>query len=264
MRKIVVHYMPLIFLVSLSALTLNFLIWAYNPLNPAAEVKEYLQSSNYVEVIQEKNVYFIPRNVKKNNFENVGIIFYPGGHVDYTAYAPFAYRLAEKGITTVILNVPLSFAIFDVDSAKTIINDTKFSDKEWFLAGHSLGGVAASEFLVKHPELVGTRVKGIIFIASYPAKDISHLPIKSLCIYGSEDGVLPPEKIREKKAFFPSSTEYVEILGGNHSQFGSYGLQKGDKEAEITAYEQISIVVKAIEEFLERYKSEKENLTRVK
>jgi len=248
----------------LTVLIIVFITWAYNPLKPTAEVKEYLQSSNYVEVIQEKNVYFIPRNVKKNNFENIGIIFYPGGHVDYTAYAPLAYRLAEKGITTVILNVPLSFAIFDVDSAKAIINDARFSDKEWFLAGHSLGGVAASEFLVKHPGLVGTTVKGIIFLASYPARDISHMPIKSLCIYGSEDGVLPPEKIKEKKAFFPTATEYVEILGGNHSQFGSYGLQKGDKEAKIRGYEQMSIVVKAIEEFLKKNVSEKENISKVK
>ncbi|WP_448377860.1 alpha/beta hydrolase [Fervidobacterium sp.] len=253
-----------IVLLLLTILIIAFITWAYSPLKPAAEVKEYLQSSNYVEVIQEKNIYFIPRNFKKNNFENVGIAFYPGGHVDYTAYAPFAYRLAEKGITTVILNVPLSFAIFDVDSAKTIINDTKFSDKEWFLAGHSLGGVAACEFLVKHPELIGTRVKGIIFIASYPARDISHLPINVLCIYGSEDGVLPPKKIKEKKTLFPPSTEYVEILGGNHSQFGSYGLQKGDKEAKIRGYEQMSVVVKAIEEFLKKNVSEKENISKVK
>jgi hypothetical protein len=33
--------------------------------------------------------------------------------------------------------------------------------------------VAASEFLVKHPDLVGIKVKGIIFLASYPARDIS-------------------------------------------------------------------------------------------
>ncbi|MFN4268564.1 MAG: alpha/beta hydrolase [Fervidobacterium pennivorans] len=244
-------------LLLLTILIIAFITWAYSPLRPAEEVKEYLQSSNYVEVIREKNIYFIPRNFKKNYFENVGIIFYPGGHVDYTAYAPLAYRLAEKGITTVILNVPLSFAIFDVDSARTIINGTRFSDKEWFLAGHSLGGVAASEFLVKHPELVGIKVKGIIFLASYPARDISYLPIKSLCIYGSEDGILPPKTIKEKKALFPSSTEYVEILGGNHSQFGSYGLQKGDKEAKISAHEQISIVVKAIKEFLEKYTSQR-------
>lgn len=257
-------WIPYVLLSFLTALVVFFIAWAYSPLRPTAEAKQYLQSSNYVEVIQEKNIYLIPKNSKKKDFESVGIIFYPGGHVDYVAYAPLGYRLAEKGITVVILKVPMSFAIFDINAAKKVIDDYRFTNFEWFLAGHSLGGVAASEFLVKHPELIGNAVKGIIFLASYPSKDISHLPIQALCIYGSEDGVLPPSEINEKKILFPKSTRFVEILGGNHAQFGSYGMQRGDRPAKISGYEQTSIVIKAIEEFLSEYQLEKKNLSRIK
>lgn len=38
--------------------------------------------------------------------------------------------------------------------------------KEWYLSGHSLGGVAASSYAADHPN----KVKGIIYLASYPAE----------------------------------------------------------------------------------------------
>ena len=46
-------------------------------------------------------------------------------------------------------------------------------------------------------------------------------------------------------------TEHVvEIDGGNHAQFGSYGLQRGDPPAEITPQEQQARTVEAISDFL--------------
>ncbi len=40
--------------------------------------------------------------------------------------------------------------------------------------------------------------------------------------------------------------------GGNHAQFGDYGKQKGDGEAEIPAKEQWGETVTAIVDFMER------------
>ncbi|UWG96942.1 alpha/beta hydrolase [Dehalobacter sp. DCM] len=41
-----------------------------------------------------------------------------------------------------------------------------------------------------------------------------------------------------------------EIKGGNHAQFGNYGLQKGDGIAQITADEQQSEAVRIIDAFI--------------
>ena len=80
----------------------------------------------------------------------------------------------------------------------------------------------------------------INFYASYPQGDElkdSHIEVAS--IYGSLDGVANLQKISDSKNLLPSTTTFIEIAGGNHAQFGSYGEQSGDNPAEISADEQI-------------------------
>ena len=52
----------------------------------------------------------------------------------------------------------------------------------------------------------------------------------------------------------PNNTQFVEIDGGNNTQFGWYGdgkeLQKGDNPASITRERQQAIVVKTTTDFL--------------
>ncbi|MGQ9856844.1 MAG: alpha/beta hydrolase [Fervidobacterium sp.] len=218
-----------------------FITWVYSPMKALPEVSEYLKSSSTIDVLIDKHIYFIP----KTTAPEVGVIIYPGGHVENKAYAPIGYRLSEKGIIAVVLEVPMNFAIFDTEAASDVI--MKFPDIKWYVAGHSLGGVAASEFVYKYKDAVA----GLILMASYPAKNISKLDFKVLSIYASEDGLATPQKIKEKEPLLPSVTKYVLIDGGNHSQFGYYGFQKGDKQAKIKKEEQMSIIVKSIIEFIE-------------
>ncbi|MNI35105.1 hypothetical protein D3C73_891160 [compost metagenome] len=42
---------------------------------------------------------------------------------------------------------------------------------------------------------------------------------------------------------------FVSIDGGNHGQFGSYGMQKGDHAPEITEDEQLHHVVQALDDW---------------
>ena len=44
---------------------------------------------------------FLPRGGS-----DTGLIFYPGGKVEYSAYAPLLYRCAEMGITCVLVEMP--------------------------------------------------------------------------------------------------------------------------------------------------------------
>jgi hypothetical protein len=43
----------------------------------------------------------------------------------------------------------------------------------------------------------------------------------------------------------------LEIEGGNHSQFGSYGLQEGDNVASISPEEQWSQIAEAVDALLD-------------
>ena len=113
--------------------------------------------------------------------------------------------------------------------------------EHWYLAGHSMGGAMASKFAAEHPDEVdGLILMGAYIYGDYPDED-------TLTIYGSlnqsvEDHIDYTENI-------------VEIEGGNHAQFGNYGLQKGDPLAEISAEEQQKQTVEAIEAFLAERKA---------
>lgn len=55
-----------------------------------------------------------------------------------------------------------------------------------------------------------------------------------------------------KKKRLPSGTEFFQIEGGNHSEFGDYGLQKKDKAATISARQQNQAIVQAISQFIQK------------
>lgn len=183
---------------------------------------------------------------------STGIIFYPGGRVDERAYAPLAEDLAQMGYLTVITPMTLNLAVFGVNEADTVI--AAYPEMEsWVLMGHSLGGAMAAEYVRSHPD----QIDGLIFLASYPASstDLSALPIDVLSIYGSVDRVAPQDAIRDSAALLPQGSLFSEIPGGNHAQFGSYGLQPGDGTALISPAEQRAATVDQVITFLERLES---------
>ena len=166
---------------------------------------------------------------------DTAIIFYPGAKVEAEAYLPLLDQIRQTGITCILVDMPFHMAIFDSDAAEDVM--TQFPEIEhWYLAGHSMGGAMASKFAAEHPDEVdGLILMGAYIYGDYPDED-------TLTIYGSlnqsvEDHIDYTENI-------------VEIEGGNHAQFGNYGLQKGDPLAEISAEEQQKQTVEAIEAFL--------------
>lgn len=164
-----------------------------------------------------------------------GLVFYPGGLVDAAAYAPLMRRIADEGVFTVLAPMPLELAVFGIGRAAAVID--AFPEVErWVIAGHSLGGAMAAEFVKGAPD----RVAGLVLLASYPAAstDLSVLPIRAVSTYGTENGVTPPEGFEASLARLPPGTELVVIDGGNHAGFGHYGPQAGDGEARIDREEQ--------------------------
>ncbi|HGI1850914.1 TPA: alpha/beta hydrolase [Streptococcus agalactiae] len=156
------------------------------------------------------------------------IIFYQGALVEEEAYSQLARDLADKGDNTYILKTPLNLPVLSPHKAKTIINQNHLTNVS--LAGHSLGGVVASQNAKVAP------VRGLILLASYPSRksDLSHKKLRVLSITASNDHILNWEKYEEAKKRLPNSSTFRTIVGGNHSRFGNYGHQKGDGKATLS------------------------------
>lgn len=176
----------------------------------------------------------------------IGFIFYPGGKVQYEAYAPLMEELTERGILCVLLHMPANLAVLDMNAADGI--QEEFPDiTEWYIGGHSLGGSMAASYLGEHAE----DYEGLILLASYSTENLQETDLEVLSIYGSNDKVLNAEKYEENKENLPEDYEEIIIQGGNHAYFGSYGAQDGDGEPEISNEEQIELTVNEIESFME-------------
>lgn len=170
-----------------------------------------------------------------------GFIFYPGGKVEFTAYAPLLLELAQQGIQCVLPEMPLNLAVLDVNAAEGI-REQYPEIQTWYIGGHSLGGSMAASYAAKNAR----DFAGLILLASYSTADLRESGLKVLSVYGSEDGVLNMEKYREYSAVLPEDTVETVIPGGNHAGFGSYGTQEGDGAAAISQQEQVQQTAAAI------------------
>lgn len=172
---------------------------------------------------------------------SVGFIFYPGGKVEHTAYAPLMQALAERGVLCVLVEMPFRLAVLDVNAGADI--PAQFPEiQDWYLGGHSLGGSMAAEFASREPG----KFKGLALLAAYSTADLSDSGLKVTTVLGDQDQVLNMEKLKKNAENLPKTAIQSKIAGGNHAQFGSYGPQKGDGEAAIAPDEQIRITANLI------------------
>jgi len=179
------------------------------------------------------------------NQSTTGIIFYPGGKVQAEGYSVLASKLASNGYTTIIVKMPFNLAFFGVNKADEVIASHP-EITSWVMAGHSLGGVFASDYAVNHPE----KIKGVIYLAAYPSANASNATFKGLSIRGSQDALTTGEDISANLNKFPANTTFVTITGGNHYNVGDYGVQAGDNNSTITRQQQQSETINYILEFL--------------
>ena len=227
----------------LAVLVVGFVTWGETPARPMKEALAALPSTAQVTVTTDKWLTFQPAGVQPVT----GFIIYPGGRVDYRAYAPTARKIAEQGYLVVIVPMPLNLAVFKPDAAADVMT-THPEIQHWAVGGHSLGGSMAAHFVHAHPGAI----QGLILWASYPAgsDDLSSSRLKVLSISGTLDGLSTPKKIEASRALLPAGTIFVFIAGGDHAQFGWYGPQVGDQPATISREEQQAQIVRASLDFL--------------
>lgn len=195
--------------------------------------KAALTSDDRVSVTSGDQFVFTPVGTTPDT----GLVIYPGGLVDPVAYAPLARDIAAQGYLVVLDQAPLDLAVIDAGAAAEIIAAYP-QISAWAIGGHSLGGAMAADYAFKNP----AEVAGLALWAAYPAdnRDLSGLDLEVVSVWGSNDGLTTAADIEDSKSRLPADAVYVEIVGGNHTQFGYYGtgLQSGDNPAGVSADEQ--------------------------
>jgi pimeloyl-ACP methyl ester carboxylesterase len=177
------------------------------------------------------------------------LIFICGSGISAYAYAPLLRPIAEAGYPVFMVKLPYRFAPLGshkqaaVDRARGVITAHP-EVSHWVIAGHSLGGALAARVAQSD---AGALSAMVLIGTTHPKEDdLSFLQIPVTKVYASNDGVAPPDRILSNQGLLPKHTKWVEIKGGNHSQFGRYGHQLFDGTATISRDEQETITRSAI------------------
>jgi Alpha/beta hydrolase family len=222
---------------------LGFYIWSEQTYSATEKLTKTVHLGDDP-LIEEKNDWLIFESEDSNG---KGVILYPGAKVEVEAYGYIGKSLSDKGYTVVIPEMPFHIAFLGINEAEKIISD--FDEKlDWYLTGHSLGGVAAASYTYDHQD----EVKGVIFLASYPttSADFSKSDMPVLSIYAENDGLTTGDDIEKSKKLLPSKAAFHKIDGGNHAGFGVYGPQKGDKKASISVWEQQDEIIQVMDDWM--------------
>lgn len=212
--------------------------WQPNPADYSAAV-----NNKNIIISENKNYYSVlPKDKEVKN----GLIIYQGAFADAKSYiAPYS-PLANEGIGIFIVRSPFGFALFNINGANKIIQDNKNIDN-WYVSGHSLGGVASCEYAKTNTN----KIKGLILLASYCNGNAQNLATRVLSISGTKDGLSTPQKIKNSRTKLPGNTEFVIVEGANHTEFGDFEkLQPGDNQAEIPQNVATQQINNAILEFV--------------
>ena len=144
-----------------------------------------------------------------------------------------------------VVKMPFTLAVFDINSATGVIKEHE-EIENWYLAGHSLGGAMASKYVINNH----VNINGLILLGAYPPSDLSSLNIEVMSIYGSEDKIMDIDNFQRGRGYMPENYTEVLISGGNHAQFGNYGVQDGDGIASISTSEQQEVTAQNIINFM--------------
>lgn len=207
---------------------------------------------------------YIEINPTSNQYSKTGLVFYPGGFVDPHAYIePLTeFAVSGKAHKVVIVKMPGNLAVLDGNQGAWIYDDFP-AVMQWVIGGHSLGGVMACSVVDKYPDFF----KGLVLMASYPqtSTNLNDWTGSVLSLRGQYDGLVDSLKIASRVGLLPTpwwisrledypdgmvpKTVYYTLPGGNHAQFGNYGIQKGDGVATISREAQAELVASLILKF---------------
>jgi Alpha/beta hydrolase family len=200
-----------------------------------------------LDLIEKTSEWIIKPKNQEINGQVKSLIFITGGKVEEKAYLHNLSLVSER--TGMIIYVPkilFNLAFFDVGASDRIVD--KYQLKQYYVAGHSLGGVVACLNVKSNQSK--EELKGLILMASYCDQEISEFKGGIMSLVGSDDGVINSSQKILKDQSLPKQRQLVQIQGMNHGQFGSYGKQAGDKEPAISNVEASLQVANYIKDFV--------------
>jgi len=200
---------------------------------------------------------FLPRRAA-TAAERPALIFFPGALVSPVAYAPLVRAAATAGFQGYIVELPRRGAFGGADDP---VLGQRFerllarpgTPHRWVIAGHSRGAVVAAQ--LASTQRAG--FSGLILIGTTHPRDVDLRGLRAPVtkIVGTRDGIAEPEDVEANRAKLPATTHWVWVEGGNHSQFGWYGFQPGDRRASVPADVQHMIMIRAVLNALEHVKA---------
>lgn len=221
-------------------------LWLANSYRTRGLADDALRSSPTVSVVDGETILqFTPTS----SDSKPALIFICGSGVSAHAYTPLLRPIAEAGYAVFVVKLPFRFAPLEshkqaaVDRAISVM-DSHPQILHWVVSGHSLGGALACRVAQYDPKVFSAMV---LLGTTHPKQDdLSSLLMRITKVYASNDGVAPMEQILSNKRLLPKDTQWVEIKGGNHSQFGHYGHQLFDGKATISRETQQTVTRSAL------------------
>jgi pimeloyl-ACP methyl ester carboxylesterase len=211
--------------------------WLANSFRTRGVDDAVLESSPWVAVRNgDGTLSFVPASGGRS-----ALIFFCGSGVSAKAYAPMLRPIADAGYAVHVIPLPWRFAPLASHKEEAIARARQVVVRNpdvarWVVSGHSLGAALTARWAAETP----TPMAAIVLLGTtHPkAHDLSALAIPVTKVYATNDGVAPARKVLGNRHLLPPHTKWVEIPGGNHSQFGHYGHQLFDGDATIAREEQ--------------------------
>ena len=241
--------------VGLSA-TLVFVLWCATAYRATPVANAAMKSDARVVVSRDSGFVRFTAASQKTKAP-VGLLFFAGSLVDPVAYAPLAHAVAAAGYPVILVSLPRRGAFGGADAPEVIsramgaVNEDERA-AQWLVGGHSRGAVVALRLVSQLAEYGATSVAGLLLVGTSHPRDVNlsgyKWPVTK--IVGTRDGLASMEKVEANRRLLPPTTRWVRIEGGNHSQFGWYGFQPGDRFATISREAQHEQLIAAVIESL--------------
>jgi pimeloyl-ACP methyl ester carboxylesterase len=208
--------------------------WLINSVRTQGVSDELLRSTQGVRVLEgSTGLEFRPAS----QGDRSALIFICGSGIHAHAYAPLLRPIADTGYPVFIVKLPYRFAPLASHKDEVVERTLQLmashpETPRWVVAGHSLGGALAARVALATR---GRQVSFVLIGTTHPRDhDLSKLEARITKVYATNDGVAPVDAVVANRRLLPETTAWVEIKGGNHSQFGHYGHQLFDGTATIT------------------------------
>lgn len=228
--------------------TIVFVGWSLIAYRASSEAQVAVTTDETVTVAHAAGIWsFLPHVTPAA--ATPALVFFPGALVDPVAYAPLLRAAATAGFPAYIVELPRRGAFGGGDDPALELGLDRLlaglgASRPWVIAGHSRGAVVASRIASQNR----SGFAGLVLVGSSHPRDVnlSAMRVAVTKIVGTRDGLASREEVEANRPKLPADTRWVWIDGGNHSRFGWYGFQPGDRFATIDAASQRSTMIQAV------------------